>query len=501
MKHRLLLKLCFIIGVGTVLLFWAVDLLVRSAEQQMSFLDQAHQQQLINYGREAERLHREADPSQLADWLASLRRTEQTWVAVVDSRITPLAGSELSQQFVDGFRLGRNVEWKIHLYFPDNPIMEVPFADGHTHFLIRLPQRMRPGLYLPVTQLALQLALPFLLLCVLSFVLYRHMMSPLRQLQQATHRFSEGQLDVRVRNCLGSRRDELTDLAETFDQMAERTGNLIISQRQMLADLSHELRTPLARLDMAVDYVEQGLQPQHALERLRYESATMRALVEDALTLAWLDTESPQLQSDDFDLVELLQVICDDARFEHPGRQLHTELPEQAWLRASSQRALGQAFENIIRNALDHTPASGVVTVTLRPLPGQYCVQIRDQGPGVPSHSLRDIFRPFFRLDRSRRSSPVINGLATVSGRQGSTLALAAGETPELGEKAGSAPGLTLETAKRRGFGLGLALAQRQIVAVGGQVWAQNCPGADGTGVSGLEICVRLPQRLAPVEK
>ena len=71
----------------------------------------------------------------------------------------------------------------------------------------------------------------------------------------------------------------------------------------MLADLSHELRTPLARIDMAIDFVEQDINREQALSRLRYEASTMRELVEDTLTFAWLNTESPQLNSDDFDLV------------------------------------------------------------------------------------------------------------------------------------------------------------------------------------------------------
>ncbi|MFP3442176.1 histidine kinase sensor domain-containing protein, partial [Pantoea sp. SIMBA_133] len=85
---------------------------------------------------------------------------EDTWAAVVRSSVQPLAGSELSGQFMEGFRLGRNVEWKIHLYFADNPIMDMTFADGHTHFLITLPQRMRPGTYLPEMKLFLKVALP-----------------------------------------------------------------------------------------------------------------------------------------------------------------------------------------------------------------------------------------------------------------------------------------------------------------------------------------------------
>lgn len=467
MKTGLLWRLCWILAASTVLLFWAVDMLTQQTEQQMSFIADEHKQELLGYGQEAERIYLQEGEAALETWLLDLQDRENTWAAVVKSQVTPIANGFLSQQFVDAFRLGRSVEWKIHLYFKENPIMDVTFTDKSTHFLILLPQRMRPGMYFPYMHVLLQIALPFIVLSVLALMLYRHLMAPLQTLEKATRQFSDGHLDVRVKTYLGNRTDELASLAGTFDQMAERTGALIINQRQMLADLSHELRTPLARIDMAVDCVEQGLQPEKSLDRLRQESTNMRELVEDALTLAWLYNESPSLDQESFDLVELLHVICEDAQFEYPDRELVTDLPEQALLTKSSQRALGQAFENIIRNALSYTPVSGHVRVSLSAEEDSFCVQIRDQGPGVPEELLTNIFKPFYQVDKSRSSAS-----GSVSLRN---------------------------SKKRGGFGLGLSLAQRQIIAAGGSVYAKNhfiagdFPPSD-LGFYGLEMYVVLPR-------
>lgn len=424
----------------------------------MSYLAEEHQQQILALGAEAERLYVEEGVEALSAWIRTLQEKEQTWAAVARSEINAVSGTQLSEQFVSNFRLGRSVEWKVHLYFAHNPIMSVPFSDGYTHFLIKLPQRMRPGHYLAYADIALQIAIPLALLCIVSWVLYRHVMKPLRQLEGATRKFSEGDYDVRVRNCLGARNDELTALADTFDQMAERTGRLIVNQRQLLSDLSHELRTPLTRLDMAVDCLEQGLHPQHSRARIRNEAAIMRELVEDTLTLAWLTTEAPQLNKDEFDLRELLDVICEDARFEFPDRQLITnELSRQANLMHSSQRAVGQALENVIRNALSHTPEHGAVDVALQESDNKFIVHIKDQGRGVPDEYLNDIFRPFFRLNKSRPDKP--------------------------SDKMGC--------GKRGGFGLGLALAQRQITAVRGNIVAKNHYSGS---LSGLEIIIEIPK-------
>lgn len=442
MNRRLLWKLFLIIATGTVALFYVINILTSRAEEGMSFIAPEHREQIKAWGREAERLHLAGDEYALRVWLEQLQTQEQTWAAVVKSELTGLAGSQLTNRFYDEFSIGRSVDWMIHLYFEENPIMEVTFADRRIHFLILLPQRMRPGLYWGYTQLVLQIILPMVLLSLLSLVLYRHIMSPLRELERATRAFSSGKLDVRVRQLLGSRSDEITELAATFDQMAGRIGELIVNQRQLIADLSHELRTPLTRLDIALYNLQEDRSDAN-IERIQRESQQIRRLVEDTLTLAWLDNERPGLQQESLDLVDLLDVLCDDAQFEFPDRKLLRRLPDTAEIQSSSHRALGQALENIIRNALRFTQPGGQVCVELNCLENSYVIQVWDQGPGVPADCLENIFEPFFRVDQARTESS--------------------------------------------GFGLGLALARRQLRAVGGSVSAMNL------SQGGLQMTVVLP--------
>ncbi|WP_275547192.1 MULTISPECIES: sensor histidine kinase [unclassified Pseudomonas] len=441
MNRRLFWKLCLVIALGSVVLFWIIARVAWQTEERMSFIDAEHQQTLRHYAQQAEAMYRSGDHAALGRWLDTLQQQEQTWAALVEAEVRPLAGSELSRRFTDSFGLGRDLSWKIHLYFQENPIMDIPFSDGSAHFLIQLPQRMRPGLYWHYAKLLLQLVVPLVLLVILCLILYRHLMQPLSRLEQATRQFSDGRLDVRVRSLLGSRNDELASLADTFDAMAERTGQLIIDQRQRLADMSHELRTPLTRIEMAVSLAEQNGGSQGLLERIREDCAGMRRLVEDALTLSWLENERPELRDENLDLSELIDSILDDARFEYPDRTITCQTPDSAPLHGSSSRALGQAIENVVRNALGHTPAGGEVEVCLQETGGDWSLTVADQGPGVAEHWLERIFQPFFR--------------------------------------GGS---------ERAGFGLGLALAQRQVNATGGSIRASNRSGG------GLLMDIRLPR-------
>ncbi|WP_425316107.1 sensor histidine kinase [Stutzerimonas chloritidismutans] len=423
MNRRLFWKLCLGVALGSVALFWVIARLSGQAEEQMSFIDADHQRTLRQYALQAEELYRTGDERALRDWLRSVQRQEQTWAAVVQPQLQALAGSELSKRFLSEFSLGRDPSWKIHLYFQDNPIMDVPFADGQRHFLIQLPQRMRPGHYWYPARLLLELVLPLILLVIGCLLLYRHLMRPLNRLQQATRRFSEGDYEARAGVLLGSRRDELAGLAE----------------------MSHELRTPLARIEMAVSLAEQGGAPTILLRRIRQDCNAMRALVEDSLTLSWLETERPRLRDETLDLTDLLDSIIDDARFEFPDRHIDTQLPLEAELTGSCHRALGQAIENIVRNALEHTPPGGMVSIHLNCDPQTYLLEVIDEGPGVPEQWLERIFQPFERL-----------------------------------------------SSDRAGFGLGLALAQRQVFAIGGCLTARNHEQG------GLCMTIRLPREALP---
>jgi len=468
MNNKLLWKMFAVIAVGTVLLFWSIDILKRQTETQMSFIAKKHQQQIVDYGAKAEQLFVSNQHEELETWLADLQIKEDTWVAIVRSSIDTLANTELSQRFLDEHRLGRSVTWKIHLYFKVNPVMEVTFADQKTRFLMQLPQRMRPGNYYPFIQIFLQIALPFCILSLLSWMLYRHVMKPLSALKKATQQFSEGDYDIQLKPSLGARQDELTTLADSFDLMASRTGKLIVDQRQLLENLSHELRTPLARLDMALECIKQGIDNKESLARLSSESITMRELVEDTLLLVWFNNEAPEMKSNSesvlverFDIADLLEVICNDARFEYPHHQLELQCCQQQLISQSSQRALAQAIENIVRNALQHTPSPHLVSVTARQCHEGCEITVEDQGGGVPAHLLKDIFQPFFQVDKSRA-------------RKQALIPIAAG-------------------VRRGGFGLGLALAKRQISATGGAVFAENIYAGATQKALGLRVTIRLP--------
>jgi len=431
MKNTLFWRLSAAIIFATLALFSLINYLTDETEWSMSFIKEKHQDELLSYAKKAEELYLQGDEEQLTDWLNSIQHKEDTWVAIVKSTLTPIMGTSMDKVFIDNFRLGRSIEWKLHLDMNYRPIMELTFSDQHTHFLIRLPERMRPGNYWKYTHLLLQVVLPLIPLLILTILIYRYLMFPLHRLRRATRKFSEGDLSVRVRPSLGLRNDELTDLADTFDHMADNTSQLIIKQRQLIADLSHELRTPITRIELAIGGAKQGISTSELIPRLEKETKEIRTLVEDTLTLAWLENEKPTLIGEHFNLIELIEVIVEDAKFEFPKAQFNLNLPSKIKPINCSQQALSQALENLIRNALKYSPTESPVSIDVKQDKTSLSIYITDQGIGVPEAFLESIFQPFFRVDKSRGK-----------------------ETD--------------------GFGLGLALARRQIESIPGTLHAVN---------------------------
>ena len=270
----------------------------------------------------------------------------------------------------------------------------------------------------------------------------------IKSLQLASRQLANGRLDTRLRvRQLGG--DETDELARDFNSMAEQLQERIESQKRLLGDVSHELRSPLARLRIALALAQE--QPQGTrthLARIERETERLEELIGQLL-----DSQGPDTALDDhIDLVPLLQQLCSDAKFEGAAQSkrvtLATRLPEA--IVASTGDLLHKCFENILRNALNHTPPDSDIEVRLAQTGDEYRVQVSDCGGGVPARELARIFEAFYRTDTAR-------------------------------------------TRDTGGHGMGLAIARRAIGRHGGQIWAENtaqglavivilpCPGSNGT--------------------
>jgi len=244
----------------------------------------------------------------------------------------------------------------------------------------------------------------FLLAAVLlCYWLALNLTSPVRALQKAVERFGGGDFTARVGS---SRRDELGQVANTFDRMAGRIQTLLTAERRLLLDISHELRSPLARLGVAVELARTGENLEAALNRIQKESDRLNALLGQLLQVTRAEGDPNSLRHDAVRLDTLLQQLVDDSSIEAAahGCRLQFRQPEPLTVEGDPE-LLRRAMENVIRNAIRYSPPETDVEVSLSRRNGNALVDVRDHGPGVPEEALPRLFDAFYRVEKSRDSS------------------------------------------------------------------------------------------------
>ncbi|WP_416485316.1 ATP-binding protein [Streptomyces sp. CL12] len=185
--------------------------------------------------------------------------------------------------------------------------------------------------------------------------------------------------------------------------------------RQFVADASHELRTPLSSIRGYAELTRRGHEQvgpdtRHALGRIESEAGRMTLLVEDLLLLARLDAGRP-LEFGRTDLVPLVVDTVSDARAAGRDHEWRLALPDDpAPVRADSAR-LQQVLVNLLANAQRHTPPGTTVTARVRRQGPWVCVDVEDNGPGIPADLLPHVFERFARGDSARTRATGSTGL------------------------------------------------------------------------------------------
>ncbi|OGT90818.1 MAG: hypothetical protein A2286_05920 [Gammaproteobacteria bacterium RIFOXYA12_FULL_61_12] len=302
---------------------------------------------------------------------------------------------------------------------------------------------LRPG-QLPLMPLWLRILLALLVIALVSYGLAALLTRRLYRLRLAAQALAAGDLSVRVGRRGG---DEVEALARDFDLMAGRVRELLETQKRLLRDVSHELRSPLARLRVALELAERGGDPSKAVARIGKEADELERLITQVLSLARLESGQAALERRPVPLRELLSRVVTDADFEaqSKGKGVACISAFEVTL-AGDPVSLRSAVENVIRNAVRHTPEGSHVEASLREEGSEALIEVRDRGPGVPEDQLEAIFSPFARSSEAR-------------------------------ERSGG------------GYGLGLAIASRAVAAHGGRIQARNHPEG------GLLVTIRLPLR------
>jgi len=399
------------------------------------------------YAKTAIDAYEEGGSKRLNEYLLDIQSDALTSaVLLVDNADT--AGSPIPPGTAD--LLARARSEKRSEYSFDSPwlgVVRQPHG-GHVYFFIaQVPQVKMFGHYVDPEKIPFRLIFVLIISAALCGLLARSITKPIRSLQRTAMDIAAGDLTARASPALAGRTDELASLAHDFDRMAERIQLLLEQQKLLLRDISHELRSPLARLTVSAELVQRGDLP--AAARMQSDIKTLETMISDLLTLARIDASDKHSRRDPVHIGRLIQRIVKDASFEGAA-ETKTVVQTGVFDRyiSGDTGLLHSCIENIVRNALKHTPGAGVVEVNIADVSNfrgsMIAITTRDEGTGVPEEALEQIFDPFFRI-------------------------------------------ASQNSHKQGGAGLGLSISKRIATLYGGTVAAQNLP--DG----GFQVQVLLP--------
>ena len=241
--------------------------------------------------------------------------------------------------------------------------------------------------------------LPSIVLIIIALIFLKNQTKPLVKLAKAAERFGKGDY---VNDFRASGSQEIRKAAFEFDRMAKRINRHLNQRAEMLSGISHDLRTPLTRLKLQLAMLKQ----KEISEKMSKDIDEMEKMLNDYLhfakTQALESTVKVNLNSifkaikKDFNSNNLYLNNCDEI-IELEGRPI----------------ALKRSFENIIQNGLTYGKK---VYINIQKGNKRAVVNIEDDGPGIPEEQYKNVFKPFFRLDKSRslNQSGVGLGLAIV---------------------------------------------------------------------------------------
>jgi signal transduction histidine kinase len=249
--------------------------------------------------------------------------------------------------------------------------------------------------------------------------LARGMTSPLREMASAAQAMAKGDYSRRV---TATSKDEVGRLAAAFNRMAADLAEVDRMRRDLVANVSHELRTPISALQAVLEnLVDEVESPDPVvLRRMLGQVERLGGLVNQLLDLSRLESGAIPLRSRTFSVADLLKTAADETRLLARGRdgvvvEVSVEPPDLEVY--GDPERVHQVVANLLDNAIAHSPPGGGVRLEASRNGGVARIEVRDEGPGIPSDEAARVFERFYRSDSARSSREGSSGLGLAIAR------------------------------------------------------------------------------------
>lgn len=279
------------------------------------------------------------------------------------------------------------------------------------------------------------------------YLAVRWLVLPISWIKEGADRIGRGDLDYRIPRV---RNDELGELTNEINRMADDVREMLEAKRQLLLAISHELRSPLTRTKVALEFLEDD----EARRSIMDDVQEMENLIHDLLEGEQLNTRHSKLQRSSMDATTLLEQLV-TSEFGEDSERLRLDLPDKPVMAELDATRIRLLVKNLVSNALCYSPAEAPpVRIELRAANAGLVMRVIDHGPGMSPADVARATEPFYRADPAR-------------------------------------------CRNTGGFGLGLYLCRRIAEAHGGTLTIASREG-EGTEVI-VRMPIQAPERVQPV--
>lgn len=298
----------------------------------------------------------------------------------------------------------REVSWEGNNYC----IYDKKIVSSDNYFWLRGVVSIKDESYSVNTVVKTNLLLALILIAVASlggYFILNYAFKPVKKISETAKWIStSGNLSQRIG--IGESKDEITELANTFDDMLEQLEDTFEKEKQFTSDASHELRTPVAvvlsECEYMLDCAKTPDEFKESAVSVKRQAERMSKLISELLTISRMDKNTLQVNFEEVDLSELLSFVCDEQE------EIHSESPKMIRdiapnIRARADRfLLARLFINLISNAYQYGKDGKTILVSLKSEEKNIVFSVKDEGIGIAKEDIDKIWERFYQADSSR---------------------------------------------------------------------------------------------------
>lgn len=288
-------------------------------------------------------------------------------------------------------------------------------ADGSKVYISFVQNTVEVSQYIGII-LAITIVSNIVLLLILIPIggkVSKKLLLPVKRMNDTIKSISGEELNTRL-NVSGSK-DELKDLAKTFNDMLDRLQRTYEAQNQFVSDASHELRTPIAVIQGYANLLDRwGKEDKEVLDEaigaIKSEAEAMKTLVEQLLFLARSDKHTQKVEMIDLDMNELIGDVVKETKLIAPNHQILNTYNEEVII-SGDRNLLKEALRVFIDNSIKYTEEQGIIKINSYVKNNKLVLEVEDTGAGISKEDLPHVFDRFYRADKSRTKESGGTGL------------------------------------------------------------------------------------------